>query len=234
MTFGERLTRALKSAGYTQTDLARAIGVKPQAIQYLCKQNAQWSRHTHDIARVLGINPDWLSQGIGEMKPQGQRHMSVGDTRPIVTWETPDDLSDHDYVLVNRVDVRPSAGEGALVFQEEEGPPLAFSAQWIKERGLKRRNLLTVKAQGDSMEPTIYDGDVIMLDSGFEQVVDGQVYVLRYGDDLKVKRLFQRYDGSLIIRSDNEQKYPPETVPAEANGRVAVIGRVVWRAGGVN
>jgi phage repressor protein C with HTH and peptisase S24 domain len=168
------------------------------------------------------------------MEPdQGRQHAASGG-RPIVAWETPDDLGSDDYVLVSRVDVRPSAGEGALVFEEEEGPPLAFSAQWIKEQGLKRRNLLTVKAQGDSMEPSIHDGDTIMIDSGFEQVVDGQVYVIRYGDELKVKRLYQRYDGALIIRSDNEAKYPAETVPPDANGRVSVIGRVVWRAGGVN
>jgi len=84
------------------------------------------------------------------------------------------------------------------------------------------------------MEPTIYDGDVILLDSASDRVVDGQIYVLRYGDELKVKRLFRRYDGTLIIRSDNDAKYPDETVPPTEDGRVAVLGKVVWRAGGVD
>lgn len=83
------------------------------------------------------------------------------------------------------------------------------------------------------MEPTIVDGDVIMMDAGSTRVIDGSIYVLRYADELKVKRLYQRYDGSLIIRSDNAHKYPEETVPPSTGNQVDVLGRVVWRAGGI-
>jgi len=237
MSYGERLKKALAEAGYSQSALAREIGVKPQAIQHLCTPGEHWSRHHGRIAKALGISPEWLESGIGPMRsddPLDDSALSNGLPRPVVAWEKPEDLPDDDYVLVQRVYVKPAAGQGALVFEEEEGPPLAFSTRWIKRLGLRRRDLYVVEAQGDSMEPTIYDGDVILLDSASDRVVDGQIYVLRYGDELKVKRLFRRYDGTLIIRSDNASKYPDETVPPTEDGRVAVLGKVVWRAGGVD
>lgn len=237
MTYGKRLRKALAEAGYSQSGLARAIGVRPQAIQHLCGETAQWSKHTHEIASVLGVRPDWLASGVGPMhlaQPLDEMGTkSGGEAQRILAWESPEDLPEDDYVLVQRVRVKPAAGEGAVVFEEEQGPPLAFSTRWIKRLGLKRKDLFVVEAQGDSMEPTISDGDVIMMDSGSTRVVDGNIYVIRYADELKVKRLYQRYDGALIIRSDNSDKYPEETVPPTTGNQVDVLGRVVWRAGGI-
>jgi len=237
MTYGKRLRKALAGAGYSQSGLARAIGVKPQAIQHLCGETSQWSKHTNQIARVLGVSPQWLADGTGPERPAsplGDTDVKGGDTaQPILAWDSPDDLPENDYVLVQRVRVKPAAGEGTVVFEEEQGPPLAFSTRWIKRLGLKRKDLYVVEAQGDSMEPTIVDGDVIMMDAGSTRVIDGSIYVLRYADELKVKRLYQRYDGSLIIRSDNANKYPEETVPPSTGNQVDVLGRVVWRAGGI-
>lgn len=154
--------------------------------------------------------------------------------KPIVTWEQPSDLDPDQYVLVQRRKVHPSAGDGRLVFEEETAPPLAFTAEWIKRLGLQRRNLVIVNVHGDSMEPSIRDGDAVLVDLGTARVRDGNIYVLRYGDELRIKRLFRRYDGALIVRSDNSEKYPDETIPPQdLDGQVEVIGRVVWRAGSI-
>lgn len=170
--------------------------------------------------------------GVAEAGPSGNVARAA---TPIVAWETPEDLPQDQYVLVERRRVRPSAGEGALIFEEEQAPPLAFTTSWIKREGLKRHNLVIVGASGDSMEPTIHDGDSLMVNLGQREVVDGLVYVLRYGGELRIKRLFRRYDGALIVRSDNSAKYPEEVIPPEhLDGQVQVIGRVVWRAGGVS
>lgn len=63
-----RLLWAMSRAGKTnQSELARAVGVKPQSIQYLCDPNAgaRGSSHTPSLARELGVGAEWLSTGQG-------------------------------------------------------------------------------------------------------------------------------------------------------------------------
>lgn len=64
-----RLLWAMSRAGKTnQSELARAVGVKPQSIQYLCDPNAgaRGSSHTPSLARELGVGAEWLSTGQGQ------------------------------------------------------------------------------------------------------------------------------------------------------------------------
>lgn len=69
-TFSERLRLAIEKSPYSQSELARRIGLKPQAIQYLAdpKNNAKGSRHLHLIAKELSVNPEWLASGNAPMR----------------------------------------------------------------------------------------------------------------------------------------------------------------------
>ena len=74
-----RLLWAMSRAGKTnQSELARAVGIKPQSIQYLCDPNAgaRGSSHTPTLARELGVGAEWLATGLGQ--PAGA---TVVDTR---------------------------------------------------------------------------------------------------------------------------------------------------------
>jgi SOS-response transcriptional repressor LexA len=62
--FGQRLKQAIKNAGKTQTELADAIGIKQQSVQYLCSGKAQSSKHIVKIASFLETTPEWLEAGI--------------------------------------------------------------------------------------------------------------------------------------------------------------------------
>ena len=66
-TLSDRLSYALSLTGTKKADLARAISVKPQVIQFLCNSKTQSSRFTFEIATVLGLNTRWLATGEGEM-----------------------------------------------------------------------------------------------------------------------------------------------------------------------
>ena len=63
-TFAKRLTYALKKRRVNQSELAAGIGVKPQAIQYLCKKGTK-STKTTEICNFLKISADWLTTGEG-------------------------------------------------------------------------------------------------------------------------------------------------------------------------
>ncbi len=70
-TFAGRLRFAMRAAGKTnQSALAREIGVKPQAIQYLVapSNSATGSTHVAALAGALNVNPQWLATGKGPME----------------------------------------------------------------------------------------------------------------------------------------------------------------------
>jgi len=103
---------------------------------------------------------------------------------------------------------------------------LRFSAAWLRAQGLDPAQVAAMAVAGDSMEPTLRDGDEILVDRRRRPLRDG-VYVLRRGDSLLVKRVAASGAGRLLLISDNPA-YPPIDLPA---GEVVPIGRVVWKGG---
>jgi phage repressor protein C with HTH and peptisase S24 domain len=81
------------------------------------------------------------------------------------------------------------------------------------------------------MEPLLYSGDSILVDTSDRAIQDGRVYAIRYGQEMRVKRLFVRLDGTITLRSDNPA-YKDEDVPEKvAQEHIAVIGRVRDKSG---
>src|SRR5260221_3256737 len=131
-------------------------------------------------------------------------------------------------IAIPRFDVQASAGPGAFTDAEQPVAHLGFDERFLKQLCSARpADLSIIRVRGDSMFPTLADGDDIMVDRSVQGTVlqDG-IYVLRRDDTLTVKRIAV-HPGSrkLTISSDNSA-YPtwPECDPAD----VEVIGRVVW------
>lgn len=69
-----------------------------------------------------------------------------------------------------------------------------------------------------------------MIDMGQKDVEDGHVYAIRYGDELRIKRLYKTFDGGIRIVSDNPT-YPEERISRADMAHVGIIGKAIWRAG---
>lgn len=106
---------------------------------------------------------------------------------------------------------------------------LTLSPQWISKTLkplTKPDNLRFIHGYGDSMEPTFYDGDILLVDAGVEQIkVDG-IYVLQANDRLYIKRVRQRMDASFEISSDNATVKTVDVL--DGSKPVSVLGRVIW------
>ena len=104
---------------------------------------------------------------------------------------------------------------------------LAFDARWLRGIGARPDRLSIIRVDGESMAPTLSDGDDIMVDGsdGAERLRDG-IYVLRMDDVLMVKRIARtpRRD-RFSVRSDNPLYPSWDAVDPAA---VAIVGRVVW------
>ncbi len=133
-------------------------------------------------------------------------------------------------VSVPRLEVGASAGPGAFAGDERPRQHVAFEAEWLRTLvGGGLSDLSIIQVAGDSMSPTLSDGDEILVDraDATPRLRDG-IYVLRMDDALLVKRLALNPVGPrLSVLSDNPA-YPgwPDCSP-EA---VEIIGRVVWAA----
>lgn len=172
-----------------------------------------------------------------ERAEEKNEHMSIHSekndlySRTVVAWESESDLPQDQFVFIPRLEVELSAGNGNVVWNvSKKDEPQAFRLDWLKKKGLQASNLSCMYAFGDSMEPYIQDGDSLLVDLSRTEVIDNHVYAIRYGDTLKVKRLFRRFDKSLRIVSDNRE-HPEEIIQGEDMNDVQVIGEVVWRGG---
>lgn len=123
---------------------------------------------------------------------------------------------------IRRLDVEASAGPGAFAQDEVARVGVLLDPRLLDDLRLDPSAAAMLRARGDSMEPTIADGDSIVVDERDTQVrVTPAIFVLRWDGALLVKRVSRRETG-VVIASDNPV-YPP--ILAES---VEIVGRVVW------
>ena len=187
------------------------------------------------LSRMLGRNPAYIQQYVKRGTP---RRLAEGDRRRLANFfgiaesalgaPLPEPGA---FVPVVRREVSASAGPGAIAGREDARPALGFPPALLRDLGLRPGpHLSLIRVTGDSMQPTLHDGDDILVDAsdGADRLRDG-VYVLRVDDAVSVKRIVV-HPGGLAVRSDNPA-YPPWSNTDRA--ALAVIGRVVWSAGRV-
>lgn len=140
----------------------------------------------------------------------------------------PEDVID---VPVYRVRFSAGPGHEAAYEIEETSQPAYYQRAWFTKQRIAPHAARRFLVTGDSMEPFIHAGDYVLVDTGDTSVVDGKVYALRYGDHLRIKRVWRHLDGSLTLRSDNprhaDERVPPELV----SDQISIVGRVRDRSG---
>lgn len=229
-TFGQRLKEARTEAGITQPQLAKLVGIAQPTISNIESGRNQGSGEVTALARALGVFPDWLAEGRGpKRKGGGEPDGLPPGLIPIAVWEHEGELPPGDFIKVPRLDVRLSAGHGREVVEIDllKDRPQVFRAEWVRGMRVKPSRLASMYADGDSMEPRICDRDSLLVDTSQNTVADGKVYALMYAGETRVKRLYKRVDGGIVIVSDNERNYPKLEVPADQMEHVRIIGRVI-------
>ena len=137
--------------------------------------------------------------------------------------------NDTELIELEHIHINPSCGYGTIVMDEPDITPVKLGKKMI-ETILKvsdPNNLKTFTASGDSMEDTIDDGNILLVDIGRTDFNNGGIFVITINNDWFVKRLRKRLSGELDIISDNQSKYPIETYKPEDNIEIVVKGRVI-------
>ncbi len=170
----------------------------------------------------LGLSPGWVLAGEGPMRREDVENCE----KALVSTAG---LDQDEYDLVPRYAVEVSAGHGIWPDQEQVVEKLAFKRSWLRNLGLQLRNLVLVTARGDSMEPTFYDGDLLLVDLSQTNIVDGGISVIRTDGLLLAKRLQAGFGDQVTVISDNPRYDRLTTTKDQLN----IVGRVVWRGGKV-
>ena len=223
-----RLKEAVRRAGGNKLVASRA-GVPVSTLgAYLAGRD--WRIGTAvALAEACGVGLDWLATG------KGSRDENAAASQSAVTLRDSGDGSrlPTNYVQIPRYDVQASAGSGSEVHDEQMIGLMAFDEMFLRRQlGVRTEGLATIEATGDSMEPTIRDGDLLLIDTEANDLRDGRIYVLNVHGLLAVKRLQVQMDGSIAVSSDNP-RYPTQIINPSERDPLSIVGRVVYQAGPV-
>lgn len=207
------LDRLIQERGIDYARLSSVIGRNPAYIQQYIKRGSPRRLGEDDRARIAAF------LGVPEAMLGG----------PVTRVAVPAPLRqrNRDLMLVPQLAIGASAGPGASIEGEAVEGALAFDLKWLRNLGADPRALSIIRVEGDSMAPTLGDGDDILVDGGdtAARLRDG-IYVLRLDDMLMVKRVARAPGvGRIAVTSDNPH-YP--SYPDLAADAVQLVGRVVW------
>lgn len=200
----KEIRKKYQNGEFSQKDFASYLGIPLPTYKSLEGGN---SPLTVDKINVLkekaDVNPVWLLYGEG-------------------TMFLSDELVSKDALIPYYEDIHASAGFGALNGDVKDPEYIHLPSSLVS--GVCRSKTEAFKCSGDSMTPFLKDGDVMFVDRSKIEISDGEVYVVRFGEDLFVKRLF-RVPGKLIARSDNAL-YPEFDLLVDS---FEVLGKVIYK-----
>jgi|SRR5450830_357818 len=214
---------AFKAAnkGATQEWLGRETGIGSQGAvgQYLRGVIPLNIEALMAFCRVLGADPQFVSPRLADKVnlstiPGSRQVVAVDDDDPV-------------FVQIPMVKLRLQAG--VTGFQTEpdrrEGGTLGIRRSWLDRSKLNPNFLIAIQVKGDSMEPSLYEDDVVILNTSDKRPVDGAVFAVNYEGEAMVKR-FARDAGDWWLTSDNPDQRKHHRKICRGDSCI-VIGRVV-------
>lgn len=216
MTVGERIAERISALGISQAELARRVKVAQPTINALVNGNSTGSKHLHKIAAELETSPAWLAGETDDPSPIAPRTSAI------------EALSEElDLAVLPELDIGYAMGGGTTIAERYEQTGIVpFSRAWLRSmmRGAVA-DLFVARGDGDSMEPTLKDGDIVLIDTSQQTVrAQDRIWAVVYGDLGMIKRVRRTPAGSYLLLSDN-----PTVPPVECfDGEMSVIGRVIW------
>jgi phage repressor protein C with HTH and peptisase S24 domain len=207
--------------------LARATGVSPSAFRKWLKGEAEPSRdRLVALAGTACVSVAWLAQGEGpepDLVSLDARARSPDLTAAAERSQ---------FHLLPKTTEAAAAGSGE---HTSDGATefIGFRHDWLRATfNREPEDVILETAVGDSMEPLIGNGDLLLVDTSDQSVRNFGVYVIELRTERLVKRVQRKFDGSLILISDNT-RYQPEVITPDVATDVRVVGRVIWRGGGL-
>ncbi len=195
-TIGDRIREARENKGADQATLAGKVDVATRTLQ-------RWEKgeQTPDglaitaLAKVTGVQPNWLLTGDGEMYPVPSRPDNViplpgsGRRRTKLV----------DLPLISAV----PAGKVATIFHPD------YADDFVTVDDIRDPSAFALKVKGQSMSPRIEDGDVVIV-SPQQEARSGDICVVRVNGEDTLKKV--KFEGIYIHLIPLNTDFEPVTV----------------------
>lgn len=209
------MRNALEARGFSEAAVASRLGVKRNTFNHWLNDRAEPKFEVLlNFCEITGVE-------IGDILRRGDDDH--------INFKL--DESDPDFVRIDILDVDLAAGAGRIAPNEEAVGQLAFRADWLNRIGVNPAEASLVRVEGESMEPTLESGSMVMIDHrNKEPIAKRGVFACRLGDLLVVKRVeVSIEDRSVMLHSDNPA-VPTRHIPSPDEADFEIIGKVVWSA----
>ena len=212
MNIGDKIRSARKIKGFTQgglADLLCRLGGKVTGQQVSSWERGDYApnhRNLINLCEILGMSFERLMEGGESLLSHDEGNLPDG------------------FTLVEKKKGAISAGHG-LARSDEVDFRLAFREDWLNKFGGSEQ-LFVMRVEGDSMEPTLMENDVVLINKNARDInAGGGIYAINWKGALLVKRMqFNPQSGEIKIKSDNPQYDSLIVNPAD----IQVEGKVIW------
>jgi len=205
----------MELTGTNQTQFGKAVDLVPSYISELLSgdKKSLGMKSAKRISFLLNVDYEWLMTGEGE--------------KPVVIMLPPPSKGKNEQSNYVTVNIMTMAGNGNT--HDEENYEPIDTIQFEKNSVTIDGKVITtaVKAEGDSMYPTIVDGGIIGIDFDDKRPIDNGIFLIRFPDvGIAIKRL-QIKTGGMLAVGDNSQ-VEPELIPIDILKQGLILGRVRW------
>ena len=205
----------LSELGISAREASLRAGLKQDALRTIKRGENPSSEKLAKIASALETTPNWLL-GLEEYHPAPDL--------------PPDEVSPPRFVPIRQLDV--NAGLGAGGFPDDHAQPKTFwmPADLIEwQMGGKPDDFVVMETEGQSMEPTLLNGDLVLVDQRKRNPSNPGLFALWDGFGVVIKwleRVAHSSPPKIRLISENERFSTYEVLAEEAS----VVGKVVWFA----
>lgn len=222
MSISDRLRQIRLNSGLSQSSFGENFGLAQTTYgPYETGKRSVPDEFKQQLADKYNINLHWLITGNGSM-------YNTSNSTPNNLVKTDNiniDIALKDSVEVPMLDLRLSAGHGSDWYAGSLTGEKLYIPKRVARRYPSNSVFAGATVEGDSMEPTLNDGEPVVFVKGF--IKGDGIYVLAVNGELFVKRLeFNRILNVLRIISDNP-KYPPTELKSDMQDSVRILGKVV-------
>ncbi|WP_298067793.1 S24 family peptidase [uncultured Mailhella sp.] len=230
----DTLDRLLQSAGLRRdSQLAELLGVSPQAVSQARRKGRIPDGWVLKVASRFGLSTDWIFFGKEPDAASGSASHTDNEQRLArglsFFGEVPAGRRNAiDLVMIPLVSARLAAGTGSLETSGDVLSYFSFRQDWLCRKGNPDKMVL-MKVCGDSMEPDIRHGDMVLIDQSKNQIFGHAIYAMGINEEIYIKQVETFPGGQLVLRSRNPG-YSPIHVDLHGDlaATVRVIGRVIW------
>ncbi len=208
------------------SSLLDASGVEIDELNAIWAADSINAEQARKLSNAFGVEYEWILNGRGPFQAQGAeiegyKGFRRAESMDRLVFSVPE-ASGAAFLQVPKGKTKLSGGGGIIPDEGMESQTYSFREDWLKAVAWGRAILFDM--EGDSMSPTLWNGDTVLIDLGRTELRGGQIYAIAVADVVQIKRLQLMAGPKVRIISDNPAYHTYEAAPDD----IRILGQMIW------